>query len=140
MTRAFGSQLICKADHGSYLIQVIGGGQNRCACDHIHEHHPDAVKPGTSTTADVAPPTPESLQQAPPAKPPAAPATPATQQQAASAAITNTPHKPPPAMHTPQQQQMPSTGGTPKQTSAAPAAPCQSAHVSKLTSRLIEEI
>ena len=52
------AKVICKADHGSYLVQVIGGGQYRCAHDHIHEHHLDAVKPGTSTTADVAPATP----------------------------------------------------------------------------------
>ena len=49
------AKVICKADCGSYLVQVIGGGQYRCACDHIHECHPDAVKLGTSTTADVAP-------------------------------------------------------------------------------------
>ena len=110
------SIIIHKADHGSYLVQVIGG-QYRCACDHICEHHLDAIKPGTSTTADVAPATPESLMQAPPAKPPVAPAAPvapAIPQQAALAATANTPHKPPPAMCTPQRQQMPSTRGTPK--------------------------
>ena len=108
------AKVICKADHGPYLVQVLGGGQYRCAHDHIHEHHPDAVKPGTSTTADVAPATPESLLQAPPAKPPAAPVASATPQQAASTATANTPHKPPPAVCTPQQQQMPSTGGVSK--------------------------
>ena len=99
------AKVIHKADHGSYLVQVIGGEQYRHACDHIHEHHPDAVKHGTSTTADVAPATPESLLQVPSAKPPAAPAAPvapATPQQAASTATTNTPRKPPPAMRTPQ--------------------------------------
>ena len=52
------AKVICKADHGSYLVQVIGGVQYRRAHDHIHEHHLDAVQPGTSTTADVAPATP----------------------------------------------------------------------------------
>ena len=99
------AKVIHKADHGSYLVQVIGGGQYRHACDHICERHPDAVIPGTSTIADVAPATPESLLQALPAKPPAAPAAPvasATPQQAASAATTNTPCKPPPAVCIPQ--------------------------------------
>ena len=134
------AKIIWRAEHGSYLVQVIGEGQYRHACDHIHERHPDAVKPGTSSTIDVAPATLESLLQAPPAKPPAAPVAPATPQQAASAATANTPCEPPPAMCTPQQQQMPSTGGTPNQTSAAPATPHQSAHVSKPTSRLIKEM
>ena len=52
------AKVIHKADHGSYLVQVIGGGQYRCACDYIRECHQDAVKPGTSTIADVAPATP----------------------------------------------------------------------------------
>ena len=99
------AKVICKADHGSYLVQVIGGGQYRHACDHICECHLDAVKPGTSTTADVAPATPESLLQVSSAKPPAVPAAPvapATPQQAAPAAATNTPCKPPTAVRTPQ--------------------------------------
>ena len=127
----------------AHTLYRLGGGQYRCAHDHICEHHLVAVKHGTSTTADVAPAIPKSLLQAPPAKPPAAhagPVAPATPQQAASAATTNTPCKPPPAVHTPQRQQMPSTGGTPKQTGAAPAVPHRSAHVCKPTSRLIEEM
>ena len=87
------AKIIQKAEHGSYLVQVIGGGQYRCACDHIHECHPDTVKPGTSTTVDVAPATPAT---------PAAPVAPATPQQAASAATVNTLHKPPPVVCTPQ--------------------------------------
>ena len=86
--------VICKADHSSYLVQVIGGGQYRCAHDHIYEHYPGAIKHGISTTEDVAPATPESLLQALSAKPPTAPAAPvapATPQQAAPAATTNTP-------------------------------------------------
>ena len=55
------AKVIHKANHGLYLVQVIGGGQYRSAHDHIRECHPDAVKAGTSTTADVAPATPESL-------------------------------------------------------------------------------
>ena len=63
------AKVICQAAHGSYIVQVIGGGQYRHARDHIHERHPDAVKDDTSTTPDVVPATPESLLQAPSAKP-----------------------------------------------------------------------
>ena len=49
------STIICKANNGSYLVQVIGGGQYRCDCDHIWEHHLDAVKPDTSNISNVAP-------------------------------------------------------------------------------------
>ena len=52
--------VICRARHGSYLVQVIGGGQYRHVRDHIHECNPDAVKRGTLTSTDVAPATPES--------------------------------------------------------------------------------
>ena len=55
------AKVTCQAAHGSYLVQVIGGGQYRCACDHMHECHPDAVKHDTSTTPVVAPATPEAL-------------------------------------------------------------------------------
>ena len=135
------AKVICQAAHGSYLVQVIGGEQYRCAHDHIHERHPDAVKDDTSTSPVVAPATSEALPAlfaaSPPATP-AAPVAPATQPQPVSpAATTNTLHKLPAV---PSQPQMPSTGGTLKQTGAAPAAPCQSAHVSMLTSRLIEEM
>ena len=33
------------ADHGSYIVKVIGGAEYRRARDHIRERHPDAVKP-----------------------------------------------------------------------------------------------
>ena len=46
---------ICQAHHGSYLVQVIGGGQYRCAHHHIHECHPDTVKPDMPVNTDVAP-------------------------------------------------------------------------------------
>ena len=97
------AKVIRKTDHGIYLVQVIGGGQYRLAHDHICEHHVDAVRHGTSTTANVAPATPEALPALFAASQPAAPAAsvaPTTLQQAA--ATTNTPRKPPPAMHTPQ--------------------------------------
>ena len=93
------AKVICQADHGSYLVQVIGGGQYRHACYHIHEHHPDAVKDDASTSPVVAPATPEALPvlfaASPPATP-AAPVGPATPPQpAAPAATTNTPWKSP---------------------------------------------
>ena len=42
------------ADHGSYIVKVVGGAEYRRARDHIHERHPDAVKPDTSTKVQVA--------------------------------------------------------------------------------------
>ena len=42
------------ADHGSYIIKVIGGAEYRWARDHIHECHPDAVKHDTHTKVEVA--------------------------------------------------------------------------------------
>ena len=53
--------IICKANNGSFLVQIIGGGQYRCAHDHIWECHPDAVKPDTSNIGDVAPATSHQL-------------------------------------------------------------------------------
>ena len=47
--------IICKANNGSYLVQVIGDGQYRHAHYHIWECHLDAVKPGTSNIGNVAP-------------------------------------------------------------------------------------
>ena len=46
--------IICKANNGSYLVQVIGGGQYRCSFDHILECHLDAGKSDTSNNGDVA--------------------------------------------------------------------------------------
>ena len=135
------ARVIHQAAHGSYLVQVIGGGQYRCARDHIRERHPDAVKDDTSTSPDVARATPEALPALFAASPPAAPAAPVAPatppQPAAPAATTNTPCKSPAV---PSRPQMPSTGGTPKQTGTAPAAICQSTHVRKPTSRLLEEM
>ena len=128
------AKVIHQAAHGSYLVQVIGGGQYRHTHDHIRECHPDAVKDDTSTSPDVAPATPEALPVLFAASPPAAPAAPVAPatppQPAAPTATTNTPCKSPAV---PSRPQMPSTGGTPKQTSTAPAAihqstPCQEAN------------
>ena len=123
--------VIQQAAHGSYLVQVVGGGQYRHACDHICEHRPDAVKPDKSSTTDVAPATPEHSPGSHPVRPalaapaaaPVAQATTNTTVAAPAAATANTPRKSPPVVCTPQQPQMPSTGGTPKQTSTVPTAP-----------------
>ena len=93
---------ICQARHGSYLVQVIGRGQYQCACNHIRECHPDAVKPDMPVSTDVAPATPESspglfpVRPAPaaPATAPVAPATPKPQPAVPTASTpSNTPRK-----------------------------------------------
>ena len=93
------AKVIYQASHGSYLVLVVGLGQYRCACDHICECHPDAVKHDTSTTPVVAPVTAQVLPALPVASPqavPAAPIAPATPPQpAAPTATTNTPCKSP---------------------------------------------
>ena len=54
------------ADHGSYIVKVIGGAEYRWAWDHIHECHPDAVSPDTLAGQPVTTPsTSEAVQQAP---------------------------------------------------------------------------
>ena len=55
------STIICAADHGPYIVQVISSGQYWCACNHINEHHPDAVKPDKHVTKTVAHATPTHL-------------------------------------------------------------------------------
>ena len=63
--------VVCAANHGSYIIKVVGGAEYRQAQDHICECHPDAVKPETYTKYEVAgqpvttPSTSEADQQAP---------------------------------------------------------------------------
>ena len=42
------------ADHGSYIVKVIGGAEYRRARDHIRERHPDAVKHDTHPKVEVA--------------------------------------------------------------------------------------
>ena len=74
------------ADHGSYIVKVIGGAEYRRTQEHIHECHPDAVKPDMHPKVEVAgqPVTTPStsavqLQQAPTApavQPSVAPTTP----------------------------------------------------------------
>ena len=98
--------VVCAADHGSYIIKVIGGAEYRQAQDHIHEHHPDAVKPDMHTKVEVAgqpittPSTSEAVQlhqtpTAPAVQPSVAPTT-AKQAAAQSlAAATRTQWKTP---------------------------------------------
>ena len=75
------------ADHGSYIVKVIGGAEYRRARDHIRERHPDAVEPDTHPKVEVAgqpittPSTSEAVQlqqtpTAPAVQPPVAPAAP----------------------------------------------------------------
>ena len=47
--------IIRQVKHGSHLVQIIGGGQYRCAHDHIHKCHPDAVKPGCADQHQCSP-------------------------------------------------------------------------------------
>ena len=54
------------ANHGLYIVKVIGGAEYRQAQDHIHECHPDAVRPDT---------TPSTSEAALTVQPPVAPAT-----------------------------------------------------------------
>ena len=42
------------ANHGSYIVKVIGRVECRWAWDHICECHPDAVKPDMHTKFEVA--------------------------------------------------------------------------------------
>ena len=100
--------IIHRANNGSYLVQVIGGGKYRHAHDHIQECHLDAVKPDTSNISNVAPAASTS-----------APATqtvrllttgtPTTPMPAAPAATLHTPYKALPTICSPQWTQMPST-------------------------------
>ena len=128
--------IICKAYNGSYLVQVIGGGQYRCAHDHIQECYPDAVKPDTSNICDVAPVASASAPSTQAVRLPTAvaPTTPTP------AATLQTPHKPLPAVSSPQQTQMPSSGASLSLTDTALAVLHQSTQSRKPPSRLLEEI
>ena len=55
------AKVIHRVTHGSYLVQVIGRGQCRCACDYICEYHLDAVKHDMPTTPVTVPATPEAV-------------------------------------------------------------------------------
>ena len=83
--------IICKANNGSYLVQVIGGGQYRHAHDHIQEHNPDAVKPDTSNTGNVEPAASTPAPAIQVVRLPTA-ATPTTQTPAAPAATLSNLH------------------------------------------------
>ena len=62
--------VVWAANHGSYIVKVIGEAEYRQAWDHIWEHHPDAIKPDTHTKVEVAgqpittPSTSEAVQWA----------------------------------------------------------------------------
>ena len=131
--------IVRAADHGSYIVRVIGGAEYRRARDHIRERHPDAVKPDTHPKVEVAgqpvtaPSTSEAvqLQQAPTAptvQPPVAPATP---KQAAAQSPTA-------ATHT--QRKTPVTTDVQPPTSRTDVALRRSGHVSKAPQRLIEHM
>ena len=123
--------VIHAGDHGSYIVQVIGSGQYWHACNHICEHHPDAVKPDEHIMTNVAPAIPTH----PPATQAVQPAlcvAPATPQPDA---IPCTPWKTP-TVHTPPHAQ----SVTLKPTGTAPAVPHHSAQSSKPPSWLIEEM
>ena len=140
--------IIRQADHGSYLIKVVGGGTYRRARDHIRERQPDAMKKQdptqeNSSPGNVAPATPEWPGAPPAHSQPAvmstAPVAPATVPlPAVPTAKTSTPRKA--AARTPVHPTAPSTGVAPQQTGAAPAAPRQSARTHKPPTRLITEM
>ena len=127
------------ADHGSYIVKVIGGAEYRRARDHIHERHPDTVKPDTHPKVEVAgqpittPSTSEAvqLQQAPTApavQPPVAPATPKQAAARSPTAATRT------------QWKTPVTTDVQPPTSRTDVAPRRSGCVSKAPQCLIEHM
>ena len=127
------------ADHGSYIVKVIGGAEYRRARDHIRERHPDAVKPDTHPKVEVAgqpittPSTSEAvqLQQAPTApavQPSVAPATPKQAAARSPTAATRT------------QRKTPVTTDVHPPTGRTDVAPRRSGRVSKAPQRLIEHM
>ena len=135
--------IIRQAAHGSYLVEVGGGGRYRRARDHIHERHPDAVKKEDTPPGNVAPASPEWSGAPPvhslPAVSTTAPVAPATTPLPAVPTVkTSTPGKT--AARTPMHSPAPPTGVAQQQTGAAPAAPRRSAHATKPNKRLIEEM
>ena len=127
------------ADHGSYIVKVIGGAEYRRARDHIRERHPDAVKPDTHPKVEVAgqpittPSTSEAvqLQQAPSApavQPPVAPAIPKQAAAQSPTAATRT------------QRKTPVITDVQPPTSRTDVAPRRSGRVSKAPQRLIEHM
>ena len=135
--------VIRQAAHGSYLVEVIGGGRYRRARDHIHEQHPDAMKKDDTLPGNIAPATPKwpgaPPVHSPPAVPITAPVVPTTTPlPTVPTAKTSTPRKT--AARTPMHSPAPPTGVAQQQTGAAPAAPYQSARATKLNKWLIEEM
>ena len=133
--------IIRLAAHGSYLVEVVGGGHYRRARDHIREPHPDAVKKDDTPPGNVAPATPEWPGAPPvhslPAVPTTAPVAPATTPlPTVPTAKTSTPHKT--AACTPVHSPALPTGVVQQQIGAAPAALRQSAHATKPNKRLIK--
>ena len=127
------------ADHGSYIVKVIGGAEYRQAQDHIRERHPDAVKPDMRPKVEVAgqpfttPSTSEAvqLQQAPTApivQPSVAPATPKQAAARSPTAATGT------------QRKTPVTADVHPPTSRTVVTPRQSGRVRKAPQRLIEHM
>ena len=131
--------IICTANSGSYLVQVIGGGQSRCACDHIWEHHLDTVKPDTSNIGNVAPAASRSAPATQAVRLPKAVA-PTTPTPAVPAATLQTPCKAMPTVCSPWWTQMPFTGTPPCKTGTALAVLCWSTQSRKWPSRLLEGI
>ena len=127
------------ADHGSYIVKVIGGAEYRRARDHICERHPDAVKPDTHPKVEVAgqpittPSTSEAvqLQQTPTASAVQPPVAPATPKQAAARSPTA-------ATHT--QRKTPVTTDVHPPTGRTDVTPRRSGHVSKAPQDLIEHM
>ena len=131
--------IVCEADHGSYIVRVIGGAEYRQARDHICECHPDAVKPDTHPKVEVAgqpvtiPSTSKAVQlhqmpTAPTVQPSVAPATP---KQAAAQSPTA-------ATHT--QRKAPVTTDNHPPTTRTVVAPRRSGCVSKAPQCLIEQM
>ena len=127
------------ANHGSYIVKVIGGAEYRQAQDHICECHPDAVKHDTHPKVEVAgqpittPSTSEAvqLQQAPTAPAVQTPVALATPKQAAARS---------PTAATRTQRKTPITTDVQPPTSRTVVAPRQSGHVSKAPQHLIEHM
>ena len=131
------ASVVRTADHGSYIVKVIGGAEYRRARDHIRERHPDAVKPDTHPKVEVAEhpvstPSQPAAQQAVPTVAPAAQPTvaPATPKQAAARS---------PTAATRTQRKTPACADV-QQTGRTDVAPCRSARTSKAPQHLIEEM
>ena len=130
--------IIRQADHGSYLLKVVGGGTYRRARDHIRERHPDAVKKQNpteenSSPGNVAPAMPEWPGTPPVHSQPAVTSTASVVTTvplpAVPTAKTSTPCKV--AARTPVHPTAQPTGVAPQQTGAAPAALHRSARTHK---------